>query len=148
MPRPISGKRFAPKIRMMIRRMMMSSGTPKPMALPFRYEERRNSIILLLVAVLAVPLVSAQFSSGVNLVEVYAAVTDQAGNPVTGLSRADFTVLEDGQPQAVSTFAEADFPLSVAVAIDRSFSMAPRKRGRRPQSLSASAAARTFLGEL
>ncbi len=126
----------------------MSSGTPKPMALPFRYEERRNSIILLLVAVLAVPLVSAQFSSGVNLVEVYAAVTDQAGNPVTGLSRADFTVLEDGQPQAVSTFAEADFPLSVAVAIDRSFSMAPRKRGRRPQSLSASAAARTFLGEL
>jgi len=118
------------------------------MALPFRYEERRNSIILLLVAVLAVPLVSAQFSSGVNLVEVYAAVTDQAGNPVTGLSRADFTVLEDGQPQAVSTFAEADFPLSVAVAIDRSFSMAPRKRGRRPQSLSASAAARTFLGEL
>ena len=27
---------------------------------------------------------SAQFSSGVNLVEVYAAVTDEAGNPVTG----------------------------------------------------------------
>lgn len=116
--------------------------------MPFRYEERRNSIILLLIAALAGTVASAQFSSGVNLVEVYAAVTDQAGNPVTGLSRQDFTVLEDGQPQAVSAFAEADFPLSVAVAVDRSFSMAPgRGRGRR-QVLSAPGAARAFLGEL
>src|SRR5205085_5587158 len=100
-----------------------------PMALPFKYEERRNSIILLLVAVLTAPVLSAQFSSGVNLVEVYAAVTDRAGNPVTGLSREDFTVLEEGQPQALTAFAEADFPLSVAVAVDRSFSMAPRTQG-------------------
>jgi Ca-activated chloride channel family protein len=120
----------------------MSSGTPKPMALPFRYEERRNSITLLLIAVLAVPLLSAQFSSGVNLVEVYAAVTDQAGNPVTGLARADFTVLEDGQPQTLSAFAEGDFPLSVAVAVDRSFSMGSKEL---PTALSA---ARTLLGEL
>src|SRR5436190_1147233 len=148
MPRPISGKRFAPKIRMMISRMMMSSGTPKPMALPFKYEERRNSIILLLVAVLAATGLSAQFSSGVNLVEVYAAVTDRAGNPVTGLNRDDFTVLEDGRPQALTAFAEADFPLSVAVAVDRSFSMAPPPRGGRPQFMSAPGAATTFLGEL
>lgn len=91
---------------------------------------------------------SAQFTSGVNLVEVYAAVTDQAGNPVTGLTRADFTVLEDGQPQAVSAFAEGDFPLSVAVAVDRSFSMTPRRQSGRPRFLSAPVAARTFLGEL
>ena len=89
-----------------------------------------------------VPAVSAQFSSGVNLVEVYAAVTDQAGNPVTGLRRDDFTVLEDGQPQALSAFAEGDFPLSVALAIDRSFSMGAR------QLPTAVSAARTFLGEL
>lgn len=87
-------------------------------------------------------LVSAQFSSGVNLVEVYAAVTDQAGNPVTGLKRDDFTVLEDGQPQALSAFAEGDFPLSVALAIDRSFSMGAK------QLPTAVSAARTFLGEL
>jgi Ca-activated chloride channel family protein len=101
-----------------------------------------------MAAVLAAPLFSAQFSSGVNLVEVYAAVTDKAGNPVTGLTRADFTVLEDGQAQTLSAFAEGDFPLSVALAVDRSFSMAPGRGSGRPQFLSATGAARTFLGEL
>src|SRR6188472_2226878 len=106
MPRPISGKRFAPKIRMMIKRMMMSSGRPRRpiMALPFRYEGRRDSTTLLRASaglrasrfgepgawalwalLLGCGPLSAQFSSGVNLVEVYAAVTDQAGNPVSGL---------------------------------------------------------------
>jgi Ca-activated chloride channel family protein len=86
--------------------------------------------------------VGAQFSSGVNLVEVYAAVADRAGNPVTGLTRDDFTVLDDGRPQTVSAFAEGDFPLSVALAIDRSFSMGPQ---RLPAAIGA---ARTLLGEL
>jgi len=98
--------------------------------------------LVLLTAALASSLVSAQFSSGVNLVEVYAAVTDQAGNPVAGLTREDFTVLEDGQPQTLSAFAEGDFPLSVAIAIDRSFSMGAR------QLPTAVSAARTVLGEL
>jgi Ca-activated chloride channel family protein len=120
------------------------------MALPFRYEGRRDSIILPVLVVLAGALASAssQFSSGVSLVEVYAAVTDQAGNPVTGLKREDFTVLEDGQAQPLSAFAEADFPLSVAVAVDRSFSMRPPQGRARPQFVSAPAGARTFLGEL
>jgi Ca-activated chloride channel family protein len=83
-----------------------------------------------------------QFTSGVNVVEVYAAVTDAQGNPVTGLRQADFTVLEDGRAQPVTAFAEGDFPLSVALALDRSFSMGAR------QLPSAVSAARTFLGEL
>src|SRR4051794_11141282 len=73
-----------------------------------------------------------QFTSGVNIVEVYAAVVEKSGTPVQGLRRDDFTVLEDGRPQALSTFSEADFPLSVALAIDRSFSMTPRKEGSWP----------------
>jgi Ca-activated chloride channel family protein len=105
------------------------------------------------MAVLAVlvalgPVLRAQFTSGVNVVEVYAAVVDKAGNPVQGLRRDDFTVLEDGRPQTLSTFAEADFPLSVAMAIDRSFSMAPQKNGSRPSLTSSISGARTFLGEL
>ncbi len=133
----------------------MSSGIPRRpiMALPFRYEERGNSITLLrfrgagllgvwLTAALASTLVSAQFSSGVNLVEVYAAVTDQAGNPVTGLGQDEFTVLEEGHPQQLSAFAEGDFALSVALAVDRSFSMGGK------QLPLAIGAARTFLGEL
>lgn len=83
-----------------------------------------------------------QFTSGVNVVEVYAAVTDANGKPVTGLRREDFTVLEDGQPQSVSAFAAGDFPLSVAVALDRSFSMGAK------QLPAAVSAARTLLGEL
>jgi Ca-activated chloride channel homolog len=82
-----------------------------------------------------------QFTSGVNVVEVYAAVVDRAGNPVLGLKREDFTVLEDGRPQSLSAFTEGDFPLSVALGIDRSFSMARQL----PTAISA---ARTFLGEL
>lgn len=83
-----------------------------------------------------------------NVVEVYAAVTDAQGNPVTGLPREAFTVLEDGRPQSVSTFAEADFPLSVAVALDRSFSMASAGSGSRPGFTGSVSATRTFLGEL
>ena len=53
---------------------------------------------------------SRPFSSGVNLVEVYAAVTDRDGHPVTGLSRDDFTVLEDGQAADLSAFTAGIFP--------------------------------------
>src|SRR5215471_10990417 len=153
MPRPISGRRFAPKIRMMINTIMMSSGKPTlpSMVKPFGYKGRRHSTTV--ACTLAVmlgwqTLGRAQFASGVNVVEVYAAVVDQAGNPVTGLTRADFTVLEDGAPQSLSAFAEADFPLAVTVAIDRSFSMAPRRGRGSPPALGTAAAARTFVGDL
>lgn len=110
---------------------------------PFAYTGRGNSTTFALAAALLgwVALASAQFASGVNLVEVYAAVVDASGTPVTGLTRGDFTVLEDGTPQALSAFAEGEFPLAVAIGIDHSFSMARFL----PTELSA---ARTFLGDL
>jgi Ca-activated chloride channel family protein len=98
-------------------------------------------VIVALLSVWPVP-ASSQFTSGVNVVEVYAAVTDQDGQPVTGLRREDFSVLEDGRPQSVSAFAAGDFPLSVAVGLDRSFSMGAKQL---PTAVSAT---RTFLGEL
>jgi VWFA-related protein len=64
------------------------------------------------------------FESGVAVVEVYASVTDDRGTPVTGLGRERFTVLEDGERQPITTFADTDVPLSIAIAIDRSWSMA------------------------
>jgi Ca-activated chloride channel family protein len=66
----------------------------------------------------------AQFSSGVHLVEVYATVTDAAGSPVTGLTQADFEVEEDQIPQKIAAFAVGEFPLTVVLGIDRSWSMA------------------------
>jgi len=83
-----------------------------------------------------------QFTSGVNLVEVYASVTDSRGESVRGLTSGDFELREDGELQMISTFTAADFPLSVAIALDRSFSMAGDRLAL------AKSAARVFLGEL
>jgi Ca-activated chloride channel family protein len=66
----------------------------------------------------------AQFASRVQLVEVYATVSDAQGEPITGLRQADFAVYEDDAPQAVTTFAAGEFPLTVALGVDRSWSMA------------------------
>ena len=83
-----------------------------------------------------------QFTSSVNLVEVYASVVDASGEPVRGLRQEDFEVVEDGVPQAIAAFTAGDFPLTVAVALDHSFSMAgaPLAAVKR--------ATRSFLGAL
>jgi Ca-activated chloride channel family protein len=83
-----------------------------------------------------------QFSSSVQLVEVYATVTDANGEPITGLRQSDFEILEDGVPQEVTTFAAGEFPLTVALGVDRSFSMAGE-----PLRL-AKQASQVFLREL
>jgi Ca-activated chloride channel family protein len=85
---------------------------------------------------------AGQFSSGISLVEVYATVTDASGNPVRGLTSDDFAVQEDGAPQSISAFASGEFPLSVAIGLDRSFSMS-RERVR-----TAAAAAGQFVSAL
>ena len=46
--------------------------------------------------------------STVNLVVVDVEVTDSSGRPVKGLKASDFTVLEDGKPQKISSFVYAD----------------------------------------
>jgi VWFA-related protein len=87
-------------------------------------------------------LVRGQFKAGVDLVEVYATVTDSLGNPVAGLSANDFRVTEDGQPHTISAFAVGDVPLAVAVGIDHSFSVP------RPELTRIVSAAERFLEEL
>lgn len=82
-----------------------------------------------------------RFSSSTQLVEVYATVTDAQGGPVTGLRQSDFDVLEEGVRQDVTTFAAGEFPLTVALGVDRSFSMARNLQ-------LAKQASQTFLREL
>jgi Ca-activated chloride channel family protein len=107
-----------------------------------------NSIIALTLAlVLAgaagpLPTAANQFTSSVNLVEVYASVVDPAGQPIRGLSQRDFEILEDGQPQAIAAFTAGDFPLTAALALDNSFSMAG------PPLATVKSAARSFLQAL
>jgi Ca-activated chloride channel homolog len=84
----------------------------------------------------------AQFSSGVQLIEVYATVTDANGESVMGLRQSDFRVFENDRPQEISAFAAGEFPLTVALGVDRSFSMAGE-----PLRL-AKLASQTFLKQL
>lgn len=95
-----------------------------------------------LAVALGVVIVRAQFASGITLVEVYATVGDARGGPILDLQKGDFRVFEDGVPQTITTFASGDFPLAVALAIDRSWSMAGERLAL------AKAAARTFLQQL
>jgi Ca-activated chloride channel homolog len=83
-----------------------------------------------------------QFSAAVRQVEVYATVTGADGRPVRDLTAADFSLLENDVPQRISTFTAGDFPASVALAIDRSFSMAGTPL------TTARTAARVFLASL
>jgi Ca-activated chloride channel family protein len=83
-----------------------------------------------------------QFTSGVDLVEVYATVVDGSGRQVTDLERGEFRVFEDGREQEVTAWVAGEFPLAVALAVDRSFSM----RGERLNV--ARAAGQVFLGLL
>jgi Ca-activated chloride channel homolog len=84
----------------------------------------------------------SQFTSGVNLVEVYASVTDGRGAAISGLKQTDFELRENGELQTISNFAAGDVPLSVALAIDRSFSMTGTRLSL------AKSAAHAFLAEL
>jgi Ca-activated chloride channel family protein len=63
----------------------------------------------------------------VNLVELPVMVTDNAGLPVTNLKQSDFTVLENGKPQKITTFNYAsNLPIAAGVLLDHSGSMKPR----------------------
>jgi VWFA-related protein len=59
------------------------------------------------------------FPSQVEVVNVDVAVMDKKGNPILGLSRDDFTLLDDGQSQSISSFeaiTTADVPPGPVVA--------------------------------
>ena len=67
---------------------------------------------------------AVRFSSGINLVEVYATVTNVGGEPVAGLTARISTSPTTGVEQKVTVSRLADVHLSAVVAIDRSFGMA------------------------
>ena len=54
---------------------------------------------------------SVTFQTEVNYVDVDTIVTDQQGNFVTGLTKNDFDLLEDGKPQKIDTFSLVEIPL-------------------------------------
>ncbi len=68
-----------------------------------------------------------RFKSGVELVNVTATVTDADGHFVSGLTKDDFIVYEDGQVQDVTNFSNERVPVSLGILLDTSGSMTPDK---------------------
>lgn len=59
----------------------------------------------------------------VNLVNVFVTVTDSHGSPIGGLTKNNFILEEDDQPQKIAVFGrESALPISIALAIDTSLS--------------------------
>ena len=67
------------------------------------------------------------FSSGIELVNVAATVTDARGSFVDGLTQDDFRVYEFGEPVEITQFDNERVPVSLAIAFDTSGSMDYRK---------------------
>jgi Ca-activated chloride channel homolog len=68
-----------------------------------------------------------RFRSGVELVNVTATVTDDAGRFVSGLRKEDFSVYDNGVKQEVTYFSNERVPVSLGILLDVSGSMTPDK---------------------
>lgn len=66
---------------------------------------------------------SKPFRADVDLVLVPVTITDSLNRPVMGLSKTDFSLYEDGNPQQIRSFWCDDSPISVGVILDLSKSM-------------------------
>jgi VWFA-related protein len=77
---------------------------------------RRAAVLLFALA--AMPAAAqVRESVTVNLIEVPVTVTDAAGNPVRGLTAANFEVYDKGQKRAITSFDTIDFAARDASAI-------------------------------
>jgi len=65
----------------------------------------------------------ANFSTDVNVVNLFATVRDGSGRVVNDLTKNDFTLEEDGRPQTIRYFAqESGLPLTLGLLVDTSVS--------------------------
>jgi Ca-activated chloride channel family protein len=67
------------------------------------------------------------FKTSVTEVVLYATVVDSHEHLVTSLQKQDFTVYENNVPQTISSFGQEDVPVSLAILVDNSGSMAQKR---------------------
>ena len=84
-------------------------------------------LALLMVLLLSAPMLPSQqtptFSSDVKVVNVLATVRDKHGQIVNNLTKDDFKLEQDGQPQTIQYFAkDTDLPLTLGLLVDTSVS--------------------------
>lgn len=75
-----------------------------------------------------------------RLVLLDVSVTDSHGAVVSGLSKQSFTVVENGQLQAITVFDNREIPVTIGLVVDESRSMTPKRRD-------VLTAAQIFIGE-
>jgi len=94
--------------------------------------KRRSVIHLIGITGVVSSLLSADdeftFHNDVRLVLLDVAVRSHGGQLVSGLSRGNFQVFEEGHPQAISVFDNQDAPVTMGLLVDESASMTPRRR--------------------
>jgi Ca-activated chloride channel family protein len=84
----------------------------------------------------------APFRARVDVVEVTVSVIDSTGRLVTGLTKDDFQIFEDGVEQTITQFTDQRVPVSLGLLLDASDSM----RGQ--PIVDAQSALDRFVGEL
>jgi VWFA-related protein len=62
-----------------------------------------------------------------RLVLLDVSVKDSSGGFVSGLKKDDFKVYENGKPETITQFADADVPVTVGIVVDESGSMRPKR---------------------
>ena len=85
---------------------------------------------------------TAPFRARVDIVQVTVSVTDATGRLITGLTKDDFQIFEDGVEQAITQFTDQRVPISLGILLDASDSM----RGQ--PVVDARDALDRFVGEL
>jgi VWFA-related protein len=83
--------------------------------------------VSLLVSVLLLASDDFTFHNDVRLVLLDVSVQNHGGGFVPGLSRQNFTVFENGQPQVISVFDNQDAPVTMGILVDESGSMSHRR---------------------
>jgi VWFA-related protein len=100
------------------------------------------SFVTLFVVGFVAPALSQSFRGRIDVVQVTVTVRDADGRLVTGLSRDDFQIFEDGREETVTQFTDERIPVSLGVLLDASDSM----RGQAIDD--ARAAVDRFVGDL
>jgi Ca-activated chloride channel homolog len=67
------------------------------------------------------------FKKQVEEVVLHATVFDGQRNPVPGLDKSAFTVLENGVPQPITSFRRQDVPVAIGIVVDNSGSMRDKR---------------------
>ena len=67
------------------------------------------------------------FKKQVQEVFLHATVVDDMGRPVTTLTRNDFQIFQNGQPETITSFEREDVPVAIGIVIDNSGSMRDKR---------------------